>query len=160
MKTDLGVALDCADRLYLVLDIDDRDIAIKVIDGIVLLVGIVRTDLERARAEQTVKKVRGVMGLTNNLSVCPRNASVPPDPDITRGAVAALRQQFPTQAEHLQVTVQHGRVSLEGELDWYYQRDVIEAVVRALPGVTLVTNRIRVSQPSLAGDGLTGVYGA
>jgi osmotically-inducible protein OsmY len=158
MKTDLGVALDCADRLYLVLDIDARDIAIKVIDGIVLLVGIVRTDLERARAEQTVKKVRGVMGLTNNLSVCPRNAGVPPDPEITRGAVAAMRQQFPMQVEHLQVTVQRGRVILEGELDWYYQRDVIEAIVRALPGVTLVTNRIRVSQPSFVDHGLAGVY--
>jgi osmotically-inducible protein OsmY len=144
MRTDQDIAVDCADRLHSTPDVDDQDIAIKVIDSVVLLVGIVRSDLERAQAEQIVKKVRGVMGLTNGLTVCPRTATVPPDPDITREAVATIRHQFPEQVEALQVLVQNGRVALEGELNWYYQRDVVEAIVRSLRGVTLVTNKIRV----------------
>jgi osmotically-inducible protein OsmY len=158
MRTDQDITLDCADRLHLTLDLDDQDIAIKVMEGLVLLVGIVRSDPERAQAERVVKKVRGVRGLANCLSVCPRNASVPPDPEITREAVAAMRHQYPGQVEQLQVIVQNGRIALEGELDWYYQRDVIEAVIRSLRGVTLVTNRIRIRERSLTDDGLTGIH--
>ncbi len=59
-------------RLQSVPGLDDRDIAIKVIDGVVLLSGIARSDLERTQAEQIIKKVRGVRGLTNCLMICPR----------------------------------------------------------------------------------------
>jgi len=146
MRTDLDIAIDCADLLHSTAGLDDQDIALKVIDGVVLLTGIVRSDPERAQAEQIVKKALGVIGLTNCLTVCPRTAAVPPDPDITREAVAMIRHQFPEQLEALQVLVQNGRVALEGELNWHYQRDVVEGIVRSLRGVTLVTNKIRVGE--------------
>jgi osmotically-inducible protein OsmY len=146
MRTDQDIAVDCVDRLHSAADLDDQDIAIKVTDGVVLLVGIVRSDLERAQAEQIAKRIRGVMGLTNCLTVCPRTATLPPDTDITREAVGTIRHQFPEQAQALQVLVHNGRVGLEGELNWHYQRDVIEAMVRSLRGVTLVTNKIRVGE--------------
>jgi osmotically-inducible protein OsmY len=146
MRTDQDIALDCADRLRCASDLDDQDIAVKVSDGVVLLAGIARSDLERAQAEQIAKKVRGVMGLANCLTVRPRTAPVPPDPEIAREAVATIRHQFPEQVAALKVMVQNGRVGLEGELDWHYQRDVIEAMVRSLRGVTLVTNKIRVGE--------------
>ena len=149
MRTDQDIALDAADRLHSAFGLDDQDIAIKVIDGVALLAGIVRSDLERAQAERIVKKVRGVMGLTNCLLVCPRTAAVPPDPDITREAVGTIRHQFPEQVQALQVLVQNGRVVLEGELTWYYQRDVVEAMVRSVRGVALVTNRIRVADQTV-----------
>jgi osmotically-inducible protein OsmY len=145
MRTDQDIALDASDRLHCASGLDDQDIAIKVIDGVVLLAGIARSDLERAQAEQMVKKVRGVMGLTNCLTVCPRTAGAPPDPDITREAVGTIRHQFPEQVQALQVLVHNGRVALEGELNWYYQRDVVEGIVRSVRGVTLVTNKIRVT---------------
>jgi osmotically-inducible protein OsmY len=145
MRTDQDIALDAADRLHSAFGLDDQDIAIRIIDGIALLAGIARSDLERAQAERIVKKVRGVMGLTNCLTVCPRSASVPPDPDITREVVGTIRHQFPEQVQALQVLVHNGRVALEGELTWYYQRDVVEAMVRSVRGVTLVTNKIRVA---------------
>jgi osmotically-inducible protein OsmY len=146
MRTDQDIALDSVDRLHSAPGLDDQDIAVKVIDGVVLLVGFARSDLERAQAEQIIKKVRGVMGLTNSLTVCPRTAAAPPDSDITREVVATIRHQFPEQGNALQVRVQNGRVALEGELNWYYQRDVVEAIVRSLRGVTLVTNKIRVAE--------------
>jgi len=146
MRADQDIAVDCADRLHSIAELDDQDIAIKSIDGVVLLAGIVRSDLERAQAEQIAKKVRGVMGLTNCLIVCPRTATLPPDPDITREAVAMIRHQFPEQVDAVQVLVQNGRVALEGELNWYYQRDVVEGIVRSLRGVAMVTNKIRVNE--------------
>jgi len=146
MRTDRDIAMDCADQLHMTAGLDDQDIAVKVLDGVVLLAGIVRSDLERAQAEHLVKQVRGVTGLANCLAVCPRNASMPPDPEIAREAVGTIRHQFPDQVKAVQVVVQHGRVALEGELAWHYQRDVIEALVRSLRGVTLVANKIRVGE--------------
>lgn len=146
MRTDQDIAVDLADQLHSTPGLDDQDIAVKVLDGVVLLAGIARSDLERAQAERIVKKVRGVMGLTNCLTVCPRNSAVPPDTEITREAVATIRHLLPDHATALQVLVQNGRVALEGELDWHYQRDTIEAMVRTLRGVTLLANKIRVSE--------------
>jgi osmotically-inducible protein OsmY len=146
MRTDQDIAVDSSDRLHCAPGLDDQDIAIKVVGGVVLMAGITRSDLERAEAERIVKKVDGVMGLTNCLVVCPRTSTVPPDPEITREAVATIRRQFPDPVQVLQVIVQNGRVSLEGELVWHYQRDVIEALVRSLRGVTLVTNKIRIGR--------------
>ena len=158
-REDQDIALDSVGRLHEAPGLDDQDISIKVTDGIVLLAGIARSDLERAQAERVVKKVRGVLGLTNCLLVCPRTASAPPDPDITREAVGTIRHQFPEQVDALQVLVQNGRVALEGEVDWHYQRDVIEALVRSLRGVKLVTNKIRVDQhpPVEPGDPSAGL---
>jgi osmotically-inducible protein OsmY len=157
MRTDQDITVDAVDRLHATSGLDDQDIAIKVLDGVMLLAGIARSDLERAQAEQIVKKVRGVLGLTNCLTVCPRTTSVPPAPDITREAVATIRHQFPEQVPAVQVLVQNGRVALEGELNWYYQRDVIEGIVRSLRGVTLVTNKIRVGKPQRVEDGDSGI---
>jgi osmotically-inducible protein OsmY len=144
MRPDQDIALDCADRLRETSGLDDQDMAIKVSGGVVLLAGIARSDQERVQAERVIKKVSGVMGLTNCLVVCPRTANAPPDPDITREAVATIRHQFPEQVDALQVLVHNGRVALEGDVNWHYQRDVIEALVRSLRGVILVSNKIRV----------------
>ncbi len=150
MRPDQDIASECLERLHGRADLDDLDVAIKVIDGVVLLAGIVRSNLERAQAAQMLKQVRGVTGLSNCLAVCPRNAAVPPDPEITREAVALIRHQFPEQVGSLQVLTHNGRVALEGELDWYYQRDVIEVMVRAVRGVNLVANKIRLSKKACA----------
>jgi osmotically-inducible protein OsmY len=159
MRPDQDIALDSLDRLHVTPGLDDQDIAVRVNDGIVLLAGIARSDMERALAERIVKRVPGVTGLTNCLTVCPRTASTPPDPEITREAVATIRHQFPDQvdAHALQVLVQNGRVALEGELNWYYQRDVVEAIVRSLRGVTLVTNKIRVGERPCGEDRDSGI---
>jgi osmotically-inducible protein OsmY len=146
VRTDQDITVDSIDRLHGTPGLDDRDIAVRVTDGVVLLAGIVRSDLDRVQAEFIVKMIKGVMGLANCLTVCPRAATAPPDPEIAREAVATIRHQFPEQLQGLQVLVRNGRVALEGELNWYYQRDVVEAIVRSLRGVTLVTNKIRVAE--------------
>ncbi len=151
MRTDQDISVDSMDQLHSAPGLDDQDIAVKVSDGVVMLAGIARSPMERAQAERIVKQVKGVMGLSNCLTVCPRSASAPPDPEITREAVATIRHQFPDQVQALQVLVQNGRVVLEGELNWYYQRDVVEGIVRSLRGVTLVTNRIRVGERRAVG---------
>lgn len=66
-----------------------------------------------------------------------------PDPDIARDAVTQLRVYLPDAAEHLKVIVKNGWVTLEGEVEWNYQRERAESAVRWLRGVKGVSNWIK-----------------
>jgi osmotically-inducible protein OsmY len=58
--------------------------------------------------------------------------------------VAALRRELPVSWERIKVTVAHGRVKLEGDLEWRYQGQIAERTVRRIHGVTGITNLIRI----------------
>ncbi|RYD63873.1 MAG: BON domain-containing protein, partial [Verrucomicrobiaceae bacterium] len=64
--------------------------------------------------------------------------------------ILAWDVQLPDGA--LQVTVSHGRITLSGEVDWYYQQQAAEAAVRKLSGVSGVTNLIRIRSSAKAID--------
>ena len=66
-----------------------------------------------------------------------------PDPDIARDAVAALKAQLTYSWEAIKVLVHSGWVTLEGQVEWNYQRDRAEQSVRRIKGVKGVTNSIQ-----------------
>src|SRR6202023_1877154 len=65
-----------------------------------------------------------------------------PDPEIARDAVAAIKSQLPISSEHIKVVVKNGWVTLEGQVEWQYQRSTAETAVRRIKGVKGVTNSI------------------
>src|SRR5439155_1112528 len=72
-----------------------------------------------------------------------------PDPEIARAAVNALEWNILVPHDRLKVTVEKGWVTLEGEVDYYYQAEEAERSVRHLTGVKGATNLITVrSQPT------------
>jgi len=69
---------------------------------------------------------------------------VQPDPDIARDAVAAIRARLPKCWDRIRVVVQLGWITLEGEVEWHYQRETAEGAARWLKGAGGVNNLIRV----------------
>jgi osmotically-inducible protein OsmY len=67
-----------------------------------------------------------------------------PDPEIARSAVAALKAELPVSCDRIKVVVGQGRVTLEGTLEWQYQKQHAESAVRYLHGVTGVNNRLQI----------------
>ena len=65
-----------------------------------------------------------------------------PDPDIAREAAAAIKSQLPISSENIKIIVKNGWVTLEGEVEWQYQRQTAENVVRRIKGVKGVSNTI------------------
>src|ERR1700732_799891 len=57
-----------------------------------------------------------------------------PDPDIARDAVAAIKSQLPISSERIKVVIKNGWVSLEGQVEWQYQRQTAEKAVRRVKG--------------------------
>jgi osmotically-inducible protein OsmY len=67
-----------------------------------------------------------------------------PDPEIARDAIAAIESRLPLVAEQIKVVVRNGWITLEGEVEWDYQRSAAEGAVRRVKGLKGVTNTIQV----------------
>ena len=145
MKSDSDIKRDVEDELRTDPTIDASDIAVAVKDGVVTLSGFVRTYAEKLEAEAAAKRVAGVVGLANDLEVRLSTADQRPDPEIARDAVAAIRSRLPFSGEHIRVVVDKGWITLEGQVEWNYQREEAERAVRHIKGVRGVINAIAIA---------------
>jgi osmotically-inducible protein OsmY len=152
MRTDSDIKRDVEAELRWSPDVDDTDIAIKVNNGEVTLSGFTRNYLEKYRAETTVWRIKGVTAVANDIAV-KLLAGAPTDPEIARAAVAALKNDLPLTWEQIKPTVKEGRISLEGTVEWHYQRERAENAMRHLKGVVSVRNSIRIT-PSIAPENI------
>jgi osmotically-inducible protein OsmY len=113
------------------------------------LTGFVESYSEKFEAEAAAKRVAGVVGLANDIEVRLPGSFERPDPDIARDAVSAIKTRLPLTAEHIRAVVKNGWITLEGQVEWNYQREAAENAVRRLRGVKGVSNLIHL-QPRVA----------
>lgn len=118
------------------------DIAVAVKDGVVTLSGFVRSYWDKDAAEQAVKRVYGVRGVANDIEVKP--SSTRTDPEIARDAVHELESHVSIPSDKIKVTVKNGWVTLEGSVDWQYQKTLAESAMKKLRGVLGIFNNIEV----------------
>jgi osmotically-inducible protein OsmY len=151
MRTDTEIERDVKEELRWDPDLDATDIAVSVRNGVVTLTGFVKSFTDKLEAEAAAKRVAGVAGVANDLEVRLPAVDQRPDPEIARDAVAAIKSQLPISAEKIKVVVKNGWVTLEGIVEWQYQRTTAEAAVRRIKGVKGITNAILLkprAQPS------------
>jgi osmotically-inducible protein OsmY len=113
-------------------------------NGIVTLTGYVSSYAEKFAAEEAAKRVHGVRAVVNELEVRLPGSSERTDVEIAEAAVNALRSNTLVPDDKIKVTVSKGWVTLEGEIEWQYEKDAAEQAVRYITGVKGVTNLIRV----------------
>jgi osmotically-inducible protein OsmY len=144
MRSDSDIRRDVEDELRWDPEIDPTDIAVSVNNGVVTLAGFVHSFPERHLAEAAAKRVAGVVGVANDLEVRLPDIDQRPDPEIARDAIARIKNELPYAWENIRVVVKNARLTLEGEVEWNYQRDRAEAAVRRVRGVEGVINSIEV----------------
>lgn len=142
---DIELRKDVLDELEWDPSIDARTIGVTVEDGIIGLTGHAATYADKTAAEKIVKRVHGVIGVANDIEVKLPIAAERDDIDITRSAVSALEWNVSVPEEAVQVTVSHGWMTLDGKVEWYYQKRAAEDAVRVLAGVRGVSNNIAVA---------------
>jgi osmotically-inducible protein OsmY len=142
MRSDIDIKRDVEAELRWNPDIDATDIAVAVKNGVVTLSGFVRSYAQKFEAEQTAKRVNGVAAVANDIEVRLPVFNQRPDPEIARDAVAEIQNNLPYSSDHIRVVVRDGWVTLEGSVEWNYQRERAEQVVRRVRGVKGVTNLI------------------
>jgi len=142
MRPDSDIKRDVEGELRLEPNVDSTDIAVAVKNGIVTWTGYVRSYSHKFAAERAANRVIGVVGVANDLEVRLPGADERPDPEIARDVVANLKIWLPNSWEHIKPVVKNGWVTLEGEVEWNYQRDYEERAVRWIKGVKGVSNLI------------------
>lgn len=149
MKTDSELKRDVEQELKWDPDIDATDIAVAAKNGVVTLTGFVRSYTQKYQAERDAKRVAGVIGLANDIEVRLPAIDKRPDPEIARDAVAALKSDLPYSYEKIKAVVKSGWVTLEGEVEWNFQRERAESAVRRVKGMLGVINLITL-KPAVA----------
>ena len=122
--------------------IQPNEIGVSVKDGVVTLTGWVDSYLKKWSAEDAAHKVAGVKAVANDIEI--KLATERTDSDIAEAAVHALEWDAGVPSDRVKATVSKGWVTLKGEVEWQYQKQDAEQVVRRLAGVKGVTNLITV----------------
>jgi osmotically-inducible protein OsmY len=142
MRSNSDIKRDVEMELKWDPDISEADIAVAVKDGVVTLTGFVRSYAQKWQAERDAKRVAGVVALANDIEVRLPAIDQRPDPEIAREAVSALKTQLPYSADRIKVIVNNGWITLEGEVEWNYQKQRAEEAVRHIKGTKGVMNMI------------------
>jgi len=131
--------------------INPAEIGVAAKDGIVTLTGRVQSYWEKVAAERAATRVDGVKAVVNELTVRLPYSSERTDEDIAQAALNSLKWSVLIPADSIKVKVSKGWVTLEGTVDWQFQKIAAEKAVRKLYGVIGVTNSVEVkSQASKA----------
>ena len=121
-------------------EVDATDVGVEVDDGVVTLTGTVDAFTQRWAAERAALRVQGVRAVANDIAV--RLPGVVTDTDIAKAVATALEGNTLIPRDRIRVTVEDGWVTLEGEVDWQFQRREAEDAIRGLAGLRGVTNLI------------------
>jgi osmotically-inducible protein OsmY len=146
MKNDIQLRRDVTDELEWEPSVDATQIGVAVKDGIVTLTGEVTHYAGKLEAERLVKTVAGVKAVANDVQVRVPGISVQNDTEIAEAALNALKWHTSIPSDKVQITVRDGFLTLEGHVDWQFQREAVENAVRFLKGVKGVSNMIKLAE--------------
>lgn len=149
---DKEIQKNIADELTWEPSLRNDDIAVGVREGVVTLGGFVDSYADKSKAERVAGRVKGVKAVANELEVKLPTGSERADPDVARAALDALQWNISVPHDRIQVKVEKGWLTLEGQVDWYYQKQAAERAVRYLRGVRGVFNLITLSARTTPSD--------
>jgi osmotically-inducible protein OsmY len=145
IRTDSEIKRDVEDELKYDAGVDSTDIGVAVKNGVVSLTGFARSYSQKLQAEMDAKRISGVMAVANDLEVRLASADSRPDPEIARDLVTQLKFELPYSHESIKSVVKNGWVTLEGDLEWNYQRTRAENTALRVKGVLGVSNHIKLA---------------
>lgn len=137
---DKQIRQDVIDELEFEPSIDAANIGVLAKDGVITLTGHVPIYAQKLVAERAAWRVRGVKAVVQDIEVR-YNGAPGSDEQIAKRALDILRWDG-TVPEQVHVTMNHGWLTLSGEVDWQFQRTNAEKDLRGLAGVVGITNDI------------------
>ena len=143
-RTDEDIQRDVLAELKWEPRVRPNEIGVAVTDGVVTLTGWVDSYTKRWAADEAAHRVRGVKAVANDIEVRLPGDAERTDADIAAAAVRMLEWNAVVPRDKIDITVSKGYVTLKGEVEWQYQRDEAERVIRNLRGVRAVANLITV----------------
>lgn len=151
-KSDKDLRMHVLDELDWEPSIDAGEVGVAMSEGVVTLTGTVTSYAQKRAAERAVLRVEGVKGVANDIKVEIPEEHQRNDTDITKAAIRAIEWHTQLPAEDIKVKVENGWITLQGSVEWNYQRSRAERAVRYLVGVRGVSNQLKVKSKTTPGD--------
>jgi osmotically-inducible protein OsmY len=141
MRPDAQLQRDVLEELNWEPSIDAARIAVTAHEGVVTLTGTVPAFSQKWLAERTAKRVQGVKAVANDIEIGqPKGPRT--DTDIANAVVHALQWDSLVPDERIKSTVRNGWVTLEGTVEWQYQKEAAENAIRNILDVRHIANDI------------------
>lgn len=119
------------------------EIGVTAKDGVITLMGTVDAYYKKIEAENAAKNVDGVKAVVEEIEI-KYSSNTKSDEDIAKDALKALTDNWNVPQERIQIKVEKGWVTLEGQVTWNYQKEAANKSIGHLTGVKGVTNRIKI----------------
>jgi osmotically-inducible protein OsmY len=136
------------------------DIGVLVKDGTVTLNGHATSYGEKSDAVRAAKRVAGVMAVADDIEVNLPESPLRTDRDIAAAAANQINWTTTIPPGSVNVTVREGRITLEGEVQWQYEKVAAENVVHHLAGVKAVSNLLTIRLRLAPGEVETAIRSA
>jgi osmotically-inducible protein OsmY len=144
MIGDLQLQQNVIDELEFEPQVNAAHIGVTAQHGVVMLSGFVKCYAEKFAVEAAARRVKGVKAIASEIEVRLPNDKRRADDEIAERAVRMLHWDELVPDERVSVRVEKGMVTLNGTVDWQYQKSEAEYDIRKLSGVTAVFNLIEV----------------
>jgi len=113
-------------------------VQVKVQNGWVTLSGMVGWQYQKEEAYRAIRRLAGVAGIVNAIEVTPKTSV----PDVRARIMAALKRSAELEADAITVSVEDGRVVLEGTIKACHERQIAENAAWSAPGVRAVADHL------------------
>ena len=127
-------------------DVSSAHIGVAAKDGVVTLTGHVDRYAEKVAAERVASRIKGVRAIAEEIEVHYLGQATTDDEAIAVKAANILSWDTMLPSARIAVKVEHGWVSLTGEVDWQYQRVLAEQDMHRLNGVKGISNQIELAK--------------
>jgi osmotically-inducible protein OsmY len=152
MKSDAQIQKDVMAQLNWEPILNAAQIGVSVKDGVVTLTGIVDSYLKKSAAEKAAKKVSAVKAVAEEIQVGASASYNKSDTEIAEGILSTLRWHAAVIEDRIKIKVEKGFVTLEGEVEWEYQRTAAKSAIENLTGIRMIYNLISVKPRITATD--------
>ncbi|OFY84498.1 MAG: ornithine aminotransferase [Bacteroidetes bacterium RIFCSPLOWO2_12_FULL_35_15] len=144
MKSDSEIQKNVMEELNWEPLLNASEIGVAVKNGVVTLSGTVNTYSKKLAAEEAAKRVLGVKAVAEDLEVLLAVHGKKTDADIAQAVINALKWHTSIPDEKIKVKVENGWVTLDGEVEWEFQRNSARTAVKNLAGVVGISNNIAI----------------
>lgn len=152
MRTDLELQKDVIEELKWESSIKASDIGVSVTNGVVTLSGYVDSFTKKKAAEKAALRVAGVSAVAEDIVVRIGATDKKSDTEVAQAIITAIRWNNIIDENKIKVKVESGWVTLEGEVEWSFEKNAIEHTVENLIGVRGVSNLITISSKLKTND--------
>ena len=144
MKNDAQLQQDVQEAIGWERSLGVAEIGVIAKNGIVTLTGNVDNYAKKLAAENAAKNVSGVKAVVESIEINYADSHQSSDIEIAREAVRILKWNKSVPEDKVHIKVEDGWITLEGELQWFYQKEEAKKALEHLQGVKGVLNRIMI----------------